>query len=217
MVDLYCERLGPGLLGEPLNALSNLAFVLAALAALHLARERGRREGRLLAALLGAIGLGSAAFHTFASAWAEWLDVLPIVAFQLALLGCYLRRLCGIGPTAVAIALGAFTLALALAASRPDLANGSLGYLPAALVLAALGFDHWRAEGSARLAAAAALFALSLTARSVDNAWCPTWPWGTHWIWHLLNAVVLYAVLSAYLTSRRQPPQPAARRPLALA
>ena len=29
-VDLYCERLGPGLLAEPLNAITNLAFFIAA-------------------------------------------------------------------------------------------------------------------------------------------------------------------------------------------
>lgn len=28
-VDLYCERLAPGLFGEPLNLLSNLAFLVA--------------------------------------------------------------------------------------------------------------------------------------------------------------------------------------------
>ena len=29
-VDAYCERIAPGLLGEPLNALSNISFFLAA-------------------------------------------------------------------------------------------------------------------------------------------------------------------------------------------
>ncbi len=28
-IDLYCERLGPGLWAEPLNAVTNLAFILA--------------------------------------------------------------------------------------------------------------------------------------------------------------------------------------------
>jgi hypothetical protein len=30
-IDAYCERLGPGLWAEPLNALTNLAFIVAAL------------------------------------------------------------------------------------------------------------------------------------------------------------------------------------------
>jgi len=39
MIDLYCERLGPGLWAEPLNALTNLAFLLTALASWQLARR----------------------------------------------------------------------------------------------------------------------------------------------------------------------------------
>ncbi|WP_255375355.1 hypothetical protein [Saccharomonospora sp. CUA-673] len=37
-VDEYCERLEPGLLGEPLNTVSNLGFLLAAIAIWRLAR-----------------------------------------------------------------------------------------------------------------------------------------------------------------------------------
>ena len=33
MIDLYCERLGPGPLAEPINAITNLTFLVAALAA----------------------------------------------------------------------------------------------------------------------------------------------------------------------------------------
>ena len=39
-IDLYCERLAPGLTGEPLNALSNVAFFIAAWAILNLARHQ---------------------------------------------------------------------------------------------------------------------------------------------------------------------------------
>ena len=46
-LDLYCERLSPGLLAEPLNALSNLAFLYAALT---IWRTAGQRlDVRLLA------------------------------------------------------------------------------------------------------------------------------------------------------------------------
>jgi hypothetical protein len=30
MIDAYCERIGPGLLAEPLNALPNASFLIAA-------------------------------------------------------------------------------------------------------------------------------------------------------------------------------------------
>ena len=34
MIYLYCERLGSGLWAEPINALSNISFLLAAIAAM---------------------------------------------------------------------------------------------------------------------------------------------------------------------------------------
>jgi hypothetical protein len=47
------------------------------------------------------------------------------------------------------------------------------------------------------------VFAVSLTARTVDRPLCTDIPIGTHFVWHILNAVVLlvvgYAVLDRYL------------------
>jgi hypothetical protein len=40
-MDAYCERVGMGLLAEPLNAVSNVSFLLAAWAAWVLARRTG--------------------------------------------------------------------------------------------------------------------------------------------------------------------------------
>ena len=45
-LDLYCERLGPGFWAEPLNAVSNAAFILAAAYGFVLWRRRARRIGR---------------------------------------------------------------------------------------------------------------------------------------------------------------------------
>jgi hypothetical protein len=48
-----------------------------------------------------------------------------------------------------------------------------------------------------RLLAAALVFALSLTARSLDLSACTLSPIGTHFLWHVLNAVVLYLITTA--------------------
>lgn len=47
-MDGCCERLGPGLFAEPLNAVSNLAFLVAAVAVFLFAR-RTSVHGRVLA------------------------------------------------------------------------------------------------------------------------------------------------------------------------
>ena len=40
-IDGYCERLGPGFWAEPLNALTNLAFLIAALVMWRRTRGQG--------------------------------------------------------------------------------------------------------------------------------------------------------------------------------
>lgn len=66
-VDGYCERVAPGLWGEPLNSLSNLAFLVAAVLVWRLAA--GDRAGRLLAGLIGLVFAASTAFHLLATRW----------------------------------------------------------------------------------------------------------------------------------------------------
>jgi len=78
--------------------------------------------------------------------------------------------------------------------------NGSLGYLPALIGLIALGAYLFARQYPAAplLLSAAAVFLVSLTFRTIDLTVCNCMPTGTHFIWHALNAVVLYlALLSA--------------------
>ena len=87
-----------------------------------------------------------------------------------------------------------------------DLLNGSVMYLPVmgALLLMA-GYLLSRGSTAARpFVTGTALFAVSLTLRSLDMALCAALPIGTHFLWHLLNAEVLRRmVLSLLLAAPR--------------
>lgn len=195
-VDLYCERLGPGLLAEPVNAATNAAFFVAAWMLWRETSRQGTRppEFVLLIALVLAIGIGSSLFHTLALTWARWLDIVPILLFQLAFIWFYARRVIG-WPAASAAALVATFIAAALYGRQfPHLLGGSLVYAPAVIALLALGLYHWRTRKPAPLLliAAAGVFAVSLFFRTIDAVVCPYFPLGTHFLWHLLNPVVLY-------------------------
>ncbi len=47
-------------------------------------------------------------------------------------------------------------------------------------------------------------FVISLTFRSVDRGVCPGFPLGTHFLWHIINAAVIYMASLAGLSSATQ-------------
>ena len=50
---------------------------------------------------------------------------------------------------------------------------------------------------------AAAIFIVSLALRIVDLDICDAFPLGTHFLWHVLNAVLLYLLLRGALARTR--------------
>ena len=203
MIDLYCERTGPEFWAEPLNAVTNAAFLIAAAAAFFEAR-RGRQLDLgmiLLAGTVFVIGLGSFAFHTLATPAASLADTLPILGFQLLFLWFYPARILGwLLPTIMA-AFVVYAAIVILFATLPQAwLNGSLSYFPALLFLAFFGALH-RRRGLAdpySLLTACGLFIVSLTFRSLDNDLCMAVPTGIHFLWHVCNAGVLYLVMRSY-------------------
>jgi hypothetical protein len=197
-IDLYCERTDASFWAEPANALTNAAFLIAAATAFWLWRRAGSRDWPALALIVVvvAVGIGSFAFHTLATRGAVLADVIPIAVFIYGYLLLALRRFLGLAA-GVAVAIVAAYAAGAQALSwlaPPRALNGSVGYLPA---LVALIVVARAAHGPARrgLELAAMIFTVSLALRTIDLAACDTFPLGTHFSWHLLNAVALYVLL----------------------
>src|SRR3712207_1850463 len=94
----YCERIDAHFWAEPLNAITNVAFLLAAaLAARLLLRERASDwPAAILTALVGAIGIGSFLFHTIPSRWTAAVDVIPIQLFAFGYFFLAMRRFLGL-------------------------------------------------------------------------------------------------------------------------
>ncbi|HSD38217.1 MAG TPA: hypothetical protein VLC92_11960 [Rhodocyclaceae bacterium] len=195
-VDNYCERTGPSLWSEPFNALSNLAFLIAAIVLWRQARGKPQQtELRSLAALIALIGICSGLFHVFGAVWGMVLDVAGIALFILVYIHRYLRQLVKWPLWACWLGVVAFLAAdRAIAALGKFGLNGSEGYLlPGATLAVFAWWSRGHAPASTRwLGAATLVFVVSLSLRTLDMALCASWPLGTHFAWHVLNALVLY-------------------------
>lgn len=203
--DEYCERLGFDLLAEPINALSNLAFIVAAWGAWRLAKRTGTHPAgvKVLIALAGATGIGSMLWHTFATTWSLYLDVLPIVAFMVGFLWLYVRNVMGKSAAFAALSEGAFFLSAVLVQPVGDDIHGAPSYLPGFLMILVLGLYHAvhaEPERFTLLAGAGTYFA-ALFFRTIDNELCHYMTIGTHWIWHIMIALVTYLSMRSLILS----------------
>jgi hypothetical protein len=200
----YCERTGPGLFDEPVNAATNAAFFLAAWAAWSLARQKHAISAELsvLIGLSVAVGIGSALWHTFATPWARPMDIIPILLFQLSFIWVYGRRLARLRGSVVALVLVVYLGAALLGRDRPWL-NGALIYAPALVLSLIVGVYHWwaRKREPLLLLAGAGAFCLALVFRTIDLWVCPSWPRGTHFLWHLFNGLVVYLAMRALIVN----------------
>jgi hypothetical protein len=213
-IDIYCERTSAVFWAEPLNAISNLSFILAGAALLILYRHHDRGVQRIpfdsaaLIFMVFVIGVGSFLFHTFANTWSMMMDVGPILVYQLFLLGFYARRVIGLNRYRTGmILLGFIVLGQTMKSIFPE---ETLEWVPdvrpgLSSFCSGMAFFMLATHQKERflLLGAAGVFLVSLTFRSVDMTVCPALPVGVHYMWHLLNGILLYMTTRAYILNRK--------------
>ncbi|MGL6211738.1 MAG: hypothetical protein ACRC14_18095 [Paracoccaceae bacterium] len=201
-VDGYCERLGPAYWAEPINALTNLAFVLAA--ALMWRRSAGL--GRVMCVVLGVIGVGSWLFHTHANRLTGLMDVLPILGFILLYVFAASRDMLGLKGWQAGLCVVAFVPYAAATVPLWGLVPGlgsSAGYAPVPMLILIYAWLMRGVPETARgLAVGAGILIVSLTFRTLDEPLCGLVPFGTHFMWHILNAVMLAWMIEVYRRHR---------------
>jgi hypothetical protein len=208
----YCERDVPGLLAEPLNAASNVAYLLAGIGLFRLQAAMIRRgetvpgEVQSLPWLSVAVATCSLLFHLFATRWSGALDSLAILLWCAVGIYSVVRRgtrLASAWPLAAAIAFAATSFGLSRALP-PGLLGGSAAYLPNLVALAAVAvyLRFVGAPAGAGFTGATVLFAAALVVRTADRPLCAAIPSGTHFVWHLMTGWLLWRV-GRELTLRR--------------
>ncbi len=198
-VDIYCERLDASFWAEPINAISNLSFIVAGF---FLWRLRSSHS-TLMATLVILIGLGSFSFHTYANRFTGLLDVLAIALYLFVFAFLIPKQW---SRNSILIQLGSVLLLILsivlahllmskLKPGPPWLPSGM--YLGAwfALLMYALVTQYSNMPAARLLWLTVIVFPISLLGRQLDMPLCEA-VGGSHWLWHLLNGLTLY--LSAY-------------------
>ncbi len=197
-MDFYCERLDTTFWSEPLNAITNAAFLIASwlLYRQYKQLHHHSRSCLILICLIALVGVGSFSFHTFGTYITMFADIIPIICFVCCFLVISLRSLLGLSKAQSFAALIAFlgVSYLMIQLPREYSFNGSASYfgcLFALLVIgAALAYRGHPAKHAFLMACL--LFTLSITFRSIDMSVCEDFVHGTHFLWHICNGMVLY-------------------------
>ncbi|MEL6609471.1 MAG: ceramidase domain-containing protein [Pseudomonadota bacterium] len=206
--DIYCERTDFTYWSEPVNALTNAAFLLAALVmAWRLSQtplDAGRRIAWTLTGILFAIGIGSFLFHTHATQWASLADVTPIGLFILLYLfavGLHFLRLPWWGAGLVTLAFLPYAYVTVPIFDRfPFFAVSNFYWTVPSLLILFAPFVALR--GAPRTAIGmligAFILTISISLRTYDMPICETFPLGSHFWWHILNGVMLGWMIEVY-------------------
>jgi len=206
----YCERLDPSFWAEPLNAITNVFFLVSAYYSYKYVHKKRVDKGvfmpvYLLLFLLVCIGIGSFLWHSFAKGWSELADVIPITLFIYAYLYFFIVKGLNKPWYFGLLSLILFTVFNYVIGETFDARtlNGSIAYIPALLSLFILAYFLKDERELPLMFTAIFLFLLSLFFRSIDFLVCDILSMGTHFLWHTLNALMLYILVKLLILRNR--------------
>ncbi len=205
-LDIYCERVDASFWSEPVNALTNAFIFLAGFLGYRMFHKLNnsprRTQGLITASMAMITGCGSFLFHTFANVLTMWLDVIPIILFQIFSINFYLQFIFNRKIVFRVFFLILFVgFSLFLQSEKFNIYfNGSMLYFPSILTLIIFGLLCLKKSiydvGKYTLVGVG-VFVVSISARSVDMGVCDKFPLGTHFIWHSLNGILIFCLLFA--------------------
>ncbi len=211
-----CEHIGRGLLGQPANTLSSLAYVLAGAMLLWRAlagRPRARLAPAVFASTVIGIGVGSAAFHGAMPAWGRFAHDLSIAAVLAFVIGYDLAFARGAGVSTGLAVFGALAgVCAVILALWPDAGDALDVVLVTGAVVAEIAARRSPA-GSAVVDGRVWVVAVGVLAIGAllnglgrtDAPLCaPESPVQLHAVWHVLTAFVLLLYGTAVLGPREQ-------------
>jgi len=212
-LDSYCERAGSLMpLAEPVNFLTNAAFLIAAYFAYNIYKEKRISfkfgwDYLALIILLALIGIGSGVWHFVPDGTTLLFDVIPILIFINLFFLSLLIRIFGMNwwqTLFLWLVFQGLGYVFEVNFDR-DALGGTIMYIPTYLTLLFIAIAlHIKESKMKKYVITAAVFwTFSLILRTFDMQICSIFPIGTHFAWHLLNSIVLYQLLKGLMLCQK--------------
>lgn len=196
-IPIYCERGNLEGLAEPLNAISNIAFILASFGIYKLLTKYRiqKIEYKVVLILILSIGVGSFLWHATRHSYTLLLDVVPVSLSFAAITYIFLAKLIGNKLLALLLALLLIPGRFFISSFAPtDITSSLIRNLINATVFLVIIVWTFKKYGIVALEGFGilAVYLIAITMRSIDLQICPTFPVGTHFLWHIFNAFAVY-------------------------
>jgi hypothetical protein len=195
-MDFYCERTNQQIFNEPVNAISNIFFIIVSLSLIKILRKnQSNKIYYIQPILIFFIGIGSFLFHLNPNIITLYSDVIPIFLFSLSFIFFFNRDVININylNNALLFLLFFFLFLFITPKLNYEILNGSEFYFANYFFLTM--YTIWlylkKSDFFQLLLLGFIFFNLSILLRSLDNHICEYFSIGTHFLWHFLNAYLL--------------------------
>lgn len=199
-IPTFCEQIALGFIAEPLNAFSNLAFILAAIGIFKLLaiNKIQKLEYKLVLLLVFLTGVGSFLWHATRTPFGLILDAVPTALSFTLVTFIFLEKLISNKALALLIVLILLpTRFIVSSFASTDVISSLIRHSINAggfLIMILWAFKKYgriALEGFGVLA----IYLLAIIMRMIDSPICQTFQTGTHFLWHIFSAVAAYSAV----------------------
>lgn len=196
------------LLAEPLNAISSIAFILAGIGVYKLLKKNRiqKVEYKALVILIILIGIGSFIWHATGNLYVLILDVVPVALSFALITYIFLSKIIRNRRLALLIALLLLPIRFFISSFAPtdiisSLVRNLINFI-VFLVIIALAFKKYGKSAFQGLGVLA-IYLFAIIMRGIDLQVCSTFLIGTHFLWHIFNALAAYLAVQFIIKLER--------------
>lgn len=196
----YCERISNYIFAEPVNLITNLAFIISAFFVYKMLKAKNVKNSiyNFFPWIIFLISLGSSLWHLYGSPITLPFDAVPVYIFLGLSLFLLLENLSKSAKLKFGI-IGIFILfQIFLTINFPHLFNGSIHHIASVALLSALIIWIYRKIGKTaalQLFYIFLIYAVAIIFRTIDIQICPIFAVGTHFLWHIFVAIGGYYIV----------------------